>query len=149
MTEKLSQNETVYIALGSNLGDRYHYLSEARHRINQLPKTQILRSSDIYETEPANNEPQPMYLNQVVAVKTALEPVALLDHLLSIEAQLGRVRDPENQNASRTIDLDIILFGDRIINHPRLQVPHPRMHQRDFVLKPLADVQPQPKPVSI
>ncbi len=132
--------ETAYIALGSNLGDRAGYLALARKAINTLSGTAITKESPVEETAPLNNEPQPGYLNQVVEVKTALEPLALLDELLAIETELGRVRDSQNRYASRTIDLDILLYGEEVINHPRLQVPHPRMNERAFILNGLKQI---------
>ena len=138
---------SYYIALGANLGDRAARLAWARERLSQLGP---LVASPVYETAPVGRAgtappPQPDYLNQVVRLWTALPPEPLLDALLALEAEAGRVRDPQQQDAARTLDLDILLFGpdgSGVYNVPRLRIPHPRMHQRAFVLRPLLDLAP-------
>jgi 2-amino-4-hydroxy-6-hydroxymethyldihydropteridine diphosphokinase len=127
----------VAVALGSNLGDRRAHLVFG---VSELTRhLQNLRLSSIRETEPAGvPSPQPPYLNAAAIGETTLEPATLLETLLSIEQAAGRTRPAAL--APRTLDLDLILFGDRIIETPALVVPHPRFRERRFVLEPLAEV---------
>jgi 2-amino-4-hydroxy-6-hydroxymethyldihydropteridine diphosphokinase len=130
---------TAYIALGSNLGDRWETLSAAVRRLRAEPGLRVIATSEFYETAPVNCPPgSGAFLNAVVAVETDRGPEDLLRLLLSIERQSGRVRG--EPNSPRTLDLDLILYGDRVIDTPELTIPHPRMHERDFVLAPLAEV---------
>ena len=132
------------VALGSNLGDRLENLHGAREAIVGLSnvKPPIL-SSAIYETDPVDCEPgAKKFLNAVVEFAYEGDPVALLDQLIRIEEALGRRRDHRN-NVSRSIDIDLLYCGDRMIEHERLKLPHPRIHLRKFVLKPLADIRPE------
>jgi 2-amino-4-hydroxy-6-hydroxymethyldihydropteridine diphosphokinase len=131
------------VALGSNLGDRLEGLRAARKAIVALSnvKPPIL-SSAIYETEPVDCEPEaPKFLNAVVEFDYEGDPVRLLEQLIRIEEALGRARD-NVKNVSRTIDIDLLFCGDRNIEGQRLQLPHPRLHLRKFVLQPLADIRP-------
>lgn len=140
----------AYIALGSNLGDRRGHLDAALAAIRALPGVPGVlgvRMSPVYETEPvvAPGAPtdQDKFLNSVAAVKTTLPPETLLVELMKIEAERGRPTRAERVfQGPRPLDLDIVLFGDRVIDQPGLTVPHPRMHQRAFVLKPLCDLDP-------
>jgi 2-amino-4-hydroxy-6-hydroxymethyldihydropteridine diphosphokinase len=133
---------TVYLALGSNLGDRRGSLDEAwRHLV--APQSGALVDgvrSPIYETEAVTDEPQPPYLNAVVRGRTALGAEELLRRCLVIEAALGRVRPAGAIKAARTIDIDVLLYGREVLRTPALTVPHPAMLERAFVLIPLADV---------
>lgn len=130
----------VYIGLGSNLGDRDANLSAARRSLASIGE--VTTWSSVYETEPwGTDELQPAYLNQVVALKTGLAARELIRLLLEIEVQLGRRRT--RPGASRVIDLDLLLYGDVVIDEPGLAVPHPRMHLRSFVLVPLAEIAPE------
>jgi 2-amino-4-hydroxy-6-hydroxymethyldihydropteridine diphosphokinase len=129
----------AYIALGSNLGDRTGYLLLALSALSRLPKTHLLRLSPVYETDPVG-PPQPLYLNLVAEVETALPPKTLLQHLLDIEQALGRVRT--EPLGPRTIDLDLLLYGDLVLEEEGLTLPHPRLQERAFVLVPLADLAP-------
>jgi 2-amino-4-hydroxy-6-hydroxymethyldihydropteridine diphosphokinase len=124
----------VYLSLGSNVGDREANLRAA---IERLP---VLRISPIYETEPVDYTDQPWFLNLVVEAETDLSPHDLLAATSRIEQELGRVRDIPK--GPRTIDIDILLYGDEVVNEPILQIPHPRMAERRFVLAPLADLVP-------
>ena len=135
---------TAYIALGSNLGDRRSFLAKAVESIRTLPGVESVGVSPIYETNPVGGPPgQGKFLNCIAAVKTTLDSEALLHALHRIEADLGRDRSGETiRNEPRTLDLDIVLFGDEVIEDIGLTVPHPRMHQRWFVLKPLCDLAP-------
>ncbi|MBN9119953.1 MAG: 2-amino-4-hydroxy-6-hydroxymethyldihydropteridine diphosphokinase [Planctomycetes bacterium] len=132
---------TAYIALGSNLGDRWATLSAAVRRLRAEPGLRVVASSKFYETAPVNCPPgSGAFLNAVVAVETDRPPEDLLRLLLSVEHEFGRVRGASN--SPRTLDLDLALYGDRVINTPELTVPHPRMHERAFVLVPLAEIAP-------
>lgn len=130
----------VYIALGSNLGRREKYLTDAAEHISRMTDTAIMRISDIYETEPVGNTEQGRFLNMAVSIDTAFEPLELLEELQKIETSLGRVRTVHW--GPRTIDLDILLFNSLNIQLPRLVIPHPRMFERAFVLVPLKDILP-------
>ena len=135
------------IALGGNLGDRERHLREARDAIAALDEVRLVASSRLYDTEPLllpGAEPQPRYLNAAIAIDTSLAPLALLDALLSIEQQLGRVR--RERWGARTIDLDLLWAEEDgapiTLDTPRLTLPHPRLSQRAFALAPLLDVLP-------
>ena len=132
----------AYLALGSNLGDRKAQLAAAREAISALPETSIQRSSSLYET-PAwgASEAQPDYLNAVLAVSTTLSPLELWQHTSAIEHAHGRARSSE-KNAPRTLDIDLLLVDDIVMNTTHLVLPHPRMHLRKFVLQPLLEMSP-------
>jgi 2-amino-4-hydroxy-6-hydroxymethyldihydropteridine diphosphokinase len=133
----------VAIALGSNLGDRRRAIGFAADRLASLVSAPVL--SDLIETEPAGDglQDQPLYLNAVLVGDTSLGARALLEGLQQIEADFGRERP--FANAARTLDLDLILFGDALIAEPGLEVPHPRFRERFFVLGPLAEIAPDMK----
>jgi len=131
----------AYIALGSNMGDRAEYLRSAIHALEQHAAIDLIAASSIYETEPVGYVDQGAFLNQVVAVRTVMAPHALLHVMLAAEQQLGRTR--ELRWGPRTIDLDLLMYGDNQIETDELIVPHPRMMERAFVLFPLADVASQ------
>lgn len=127
----------VAIALGSNLGDRHAHLAYAVDRLREILID--VRVSSIHETAPEGVDgPQPDYLNAVVSGDTTLSPLTLLQRLLAIERERGRTRP--SLRASRTLDLDLILYGDEVINTPDLTVPHPRYKERKFVTEPLSEV---------
>ena len=130
---------TAYIGLGSNLGDRIRNLQGALDRFGSIG---VMKSvSSAYETKPWGVEGyQPRYLNQVAEVETTLDPLDVVTELLSIEYAMGRER--EEKNASRTLDLDLLIHGDTILEASGVTVPHPRMHERAFVLVPLAEIAP-------
>jgi 2-amino-4-hydroxy-6-hydroxymethyldihydropteridine diphosphokinase len=131
---------TAYIALGSNLGDRAAALRAAVAALARRSEVQVAARSPVFETDAVADEPQPAYLNAVVRIETTLEARALLALCFEIERGLGRLRPPGRAKAARTIDLDIVLYGDAVIDEPGLQVPHPAMLERPFVLVPLARV---------
>jgi len=131
----------AYIGLGSNVGDRIGYLEEAIRRIGNLPDTEVESASSAYDSAPVGRTDQPRFLNAVVRVRTRLPPERLLEGLLRIERELGRER--KERWGPRTIDLDLLLYDDRVISEPGLQVPHPRLHERAFVLVPLAELDPE------
>lgn len=130
--------ETAYISIGSNLGDREKNLREAASRMGRIRGTELRRASSLYYTEPVGGEPQPWYFNAVHEVGTALVPEELLTELQGIEAAMGRTRGV--RTAPRIIDLDILLFGARLIRTDLLTVPHPQLPERRFVLEPLAEI---------
>lgn len=134
----------AYIALGSNLGKRQLALRTAIERLGQLPGTRVIAVAGFRETAPVGGPPgQGAYINSAAAIETELPPRQLLDALLNIEKQLGRDRSSEVRNGPRTCDMDLLLYGDAIFDEPGLTVPHPRLHQRAFVLEPLAEIAPQ------
>ena len=128
----------VYLALGSNMGNRLSNLKAAV--LNLTPQMTVKQKSSVYETPPWGFTEQDAFLNQVVKVTTYLEPEPLLRHLKRMETALGRV--PNFQNGPRVIDIDILFFDNTIINTPPLVVPHPRLHERAFVLVPFAEIEP-------
>jgi 2-amino-4-hydroxy-6-hydroxymethyldihydropteridine diphosphokinase len=130
----------AYIGVGGNLGDAMATVQQALQALAALPATQLLRPSSLYRTAPVDSS-GPDYINAVAHIRTALTPLDLLDHLQALESHAGRLRP--YLNAPRTLDLDILLYGDRHIHTDRLTVPHPRMMQRAFVLAPLAEIAPQ------
>jgi 2-amino-4-hydroxy-6-hydroxymethyldihydropteridine diphosphokinase len=128
----------AYIALGSNLGAREQYLADARALLQSLPGSRILAESVVEETPPIGPAGQGNYLNQMVALETSLSPEALLDHLLSIERELGRERG--QKWTARTIDLDIVQFGNQVVDSERLTLPHPQLPNRDFWQRELIEL---------
>jgi 2-amino-4-hydroxy-6-hydroxymethyldihydropteridine diphosphokinase len=131
----------AFLGLGTNLGDRLANLQRAVDLLAAMPGVRVIRSSRIYETAPVG-PPQPDFLNAVIEVDTDLEPHDLLAAAADVERSLHRVRDV--RWGPRTIDVDVLTFGDRVIDTPDLTVPHPRMHERAFVLAPLMDLEPDP-----
>jgi len=131
-----------YIGLGSNQADPLTQVNAACAALQRLPKTQVTACSSLYQSAPMGPQDQPSYINAVVALDTKLAAEQLLDGLQQIEQQQGRVRKAERWGP-RTLDLDILLFGDQQISSERLQVPHYHMHARAFVLYPLAELQPE------
>lgn len=133
----------IYIGIGANLGDREKTLQDATGILNEKPEIAIIAASAVYETAPIGVVDQPYFLNAVLQVHTSLSARSLLNCLLAIERKFGRQR--ETRWGPRTLDLDILLYGDAIINQPGLQVPHPHLHERAFVLVPLCDLKPDLK----
>jgi 2-amino-4-hydroxy-6-hydroxymethyldihydropteridine diphosphokinase len=128
----------VYLALGSNVGNR---LANLKNAISNLtPQLNVKKKSPVYETPPWGFKEQEPFLNQVVMAETYLEPETLLGHLKRLETALGR--EPSFQNGPRLIDMDILFFDDLVLDSPPLVIPHPRLHQRAFVLVPLNDIAP-------
>ena len=140
-TKKLVEGGTIaYLGVGTNLGDRQANIRAALQKLADLPTIQLMRVSPLYETAPVGVTDQPDFLNLVVAAGTSLAPQALLDALLHIENQMGRVRT--ERWGPRVIDLDLLLYGDAQVALPGLTVPHPRLRERAFVVVPLAEVAP-------
>jgi 2-amino-4-hydroxy-6-hydroxymethyldihydropteridine diphosphokinase len=136
--------QRAYIALGANLGNPVATLNDAIDALVALRGSVFLAMSSLYRTAPVGLKRQPDFINAVVAVKTRLEPRELLEELFALEARFGRVRDPGSvRNAPRTLDLDLLLHGEATLNDPGLTLPHPRMHERAFVLAPLAEIAPE------
>jgi 2-amino-4-hydroxy-6-hydroxymethyldihydropteridine diphosphokinase len=135
------KEHTVYLALGTNLGDRTANLKQAIASLT--PQLEVKAKSGIYETPPWGFEDQPKFLNQVLRAKTYLDPQPLLKHLKRLEVALGRKES--FPNGPRLIDIDILFYDDRVVNTPSLVVPHPRLHERGFVLLPLMDIAPDLK----
>jgi len=128
-----------YLSLGSNLGNRRKNIEQAIRKINLLKDTKVLKQSSIIETDPVGGpRNQPKFLNASLKISTLLSPLRLLKKIKIIEKEMGRVKSM--RNGPRVIDLDILLYGDKIISEKNLIVPHPRMFVRDFVIKPLAEV---------
>ena len=134
------QREPVYVALGSNLGDREAHLRAAREALTSLPATSLIAASSIEETAPLGGMQQPPYLNQMVLLETGLEPPALLRALQDVERKAGRER--VQRWGPRTLDLDIVQFGDRRVTEPDLIIPHPELSNRDFWCRELAELKP-------
>lgn len=131
---------TVYLGLGSNVGDRVDYVKRAIELLEKHPLIEVTQVSSLYETEPLEYPDQQWFVNAVAEIQTALRPMPLLDALQGIEKQLQRQRIM--RWGPRTIDLDILMYGDELLAETRLQIPHIRMHDRAFVLVPLAEIAP-------
>jgi 2-amino-4-hydroxy-6-hydroxymethyldihydropteridine diphosphokinase len=134
-------NRRTVIAMGSNLGDRLDYLQGGLDGLFDTPRISFLAVSPVYETAPVGGPEQPDYLNAVVIAETSMPAQAVLERCLSLEDAYGRVRD--ERWGPRTLDLDLIIYGDEVSNSPGLTLPHPRAHERAFVLAPWHDADPQ------
>lgn len=130
----------AFVGVGSNLGDSAGTVRAAVAELGNLPHSRLLKSSSLYQTAPIADTPQPDYVNAVAEIETDLTPEELLAVLLAIEARHGRKRSVAD--APRTLDLDLLLYGNLVIDRAGLTVPHPRMHLRSFVLKPLLEIAP-------
>lgn len=130
----------VYIGIGANLGDAAQHVRDAIEALDELPDTRLAAASSLYRTAPMGYLDQPDFINAVAAIETALEPHALLAALQEIENTHGRTRS--FKDAPRTLDLDVLLYDDQVLDDPVLTLPHPRMHERAFVLAPLVEIAP-------
>ena len=137
----MNKTNTVYIGLGSNVLDSHFFLNVALNEICKFERVVITKKSGIYLTEPQDDPEQPWFLNQVIKISTEFQPEELLIKLQTIENMLGRVRT-KRRFGPRNIDLDILLFGSMILTLPELSIPHPRLHNRAFVLVPLLEITP-------
>ena len=137
----MSKAQRAYIAFGSNLGDRLRTLQKALSELQGRPKITVTQVSSVYETEPVGYLDQGPFLNGVLELETSLEPGDLLAVLLGVEARFGRVRD--KKDGPRTLDLDILFYGDLLLESEDLILPHPRLHERAFVLLPLRELAPE------
>jgi 2-amino-4-hydroxy-6-hydroxymethyldihydropteridine diphosphokinase len=136
----VAKRERVYVALGSNVGDRVTHLAYARNRLAALPGTRVAATSRVEETAPIGPVPQGAFLNQMVLLETTLEPRELLGHLHAIESERGRERQAGMRWGPRTLDLDIVRWGERRIRDPDLTIPHPELPHRDFWLREMAEL---------
>lgn len=134
--------ERAFVAFGANLGDREATFADAVSRLDREPDVRLIAASPVYETPPFGPPGQPPYLNAVVELRVWLAPLDLLRRLQAIETALGRDRSGEERYGPRPLDLDLLFFGDRCLEVPDLSVPHPRLHERAFVLTPLAAIAP-------
>jgi 2-amino-4-hydroxy-6-hydroxymethyldihydropteridine diphosphokinase len=131
----------AYVGLGANVGPREVTLLRAADLLAEADGVELLAVSQLRETDPVGVVDQPRFLNGAVRIETSLEPRSLLELLLGIERSLGRVRDA--RWGPRTVDLDLLVYGDRTVDEPGLRVPHPRLHERRFALEPLAELDPE------
>ena len=132
----------AYVALGSNLGDREQTLLAAAEALRNEPGVEVVAVSGLIETEPVGLLDQPRFVNGVAVLETTLSARALLEVLLDVERRVGRIREGVPAQGPRTLDLDLLLYGGAEIDEPGLRVPHPRLHERAFVLEPLAELAP-------
>ncbi len=130
----------AYLGLGANLGDPAGQIRAVLEEMRRAPDMTLLRCSSLYGSAPLDAPGQPDFVNAVALIETALAPLPLLRSLLKLEARFGRVRS--FQNAPRTLDLDLLLYGEARLDLPELRLPHPRMHLRRFVLEPLVEIEP-------
>ncbi|MCX5770850.1 MAG: 2-amino-4-hydroxy-6-hydroxymethyldihydropteridine diphosphokinase [Candidatus Hydrogenedentes bacterium] len=137
----MRQAERVFLSLGSNLGDRIAHLAEGLKRLGKTPRVTVVNASHTYETEPAGIKNQPAFYNMVAEIETDLEPLELLNVAKKIELELGR--KPTERWGPRTIDIDIVLWGNRVSETGRLSLPHKEFRGRDFVLAPFAEIAPE------
>ncbi len=137
-----SQLRRAYVGLGANIGRARATIAAAVELLAAEPRVDLVRVSTVRETEPVGYVDQPRFLNAAAAVDTLLGPRELLVRLLAIERRLGRVRERGPRFGPRTIDLDLLLYEDLVINEPGLEIPHPRLHERRFALEPLAELDP-------
>jgi len=133
--------QQVYVAIGSNLGDRDAHVAAGIAALRETRGIEVVAVSPLYETDPVGPPPQGPYLNGAIQLATCLDPAALLARMLEIEAAEGRTRGAD-RNAPRTLDLDLLLYGERKCSRPGLEIPHPRLAERPFVLEPLRDLAP-------
>ena len=131
---------TAYVGIGSNLDDPRTHVLQALKDLDRLPHTRLVKQSSLYRSAPVGHAPQPDFINAVARLETGLAAERLLAELQEIEARHGRTRS--FPNAPRTLDLDLLLFGDATLDTAVLRIPHPRMHERAFVLKPLLEIAP-------
>ncbi|MEK7172143.1 MAG: 2-amino-4-hydroxy-6-hydroxymethyldihydropteridine diphosphokinase [Patescibacteria group bacterium] len=129
----------TYLSLGSNLGDRRALIKKAIGELN-IFAGRVVKKSKIHETKPVGKTDQPMFLNCCIEIETDLSPLKLLSACQKIEKQLGRLKSEKGLGLPRTIDIDILFYGNEILDTPRLKIPHPRISEREFVLKPLAEI---------
>jgi len=139
----VKESTIAYIGLGANLGKRDATIAEALRLLDEDDRTSVLGSTVPIETEPVGYEDQPRFLNAAAKIATTRSPRELLELLLSIERALGRVRGEGPRYGPRTIDLDLLVYGNETIDEPALVVPHPRLHERRFALEPLSELDPE------
>lgn len=140
LNEDITSSRVAYLALGSNLGDRAANIDDAIARLHATPGIAVLRRASVIETAPMYVTDQPVFLNTAIAIETTLTPHELLTACLAVETAMGRIRAVDK--GPRLIDVDIILYADRVIDEPDLCIPHPAMFERDFVMIPLREIAP-------
>jgi 2-amino-4-hydroxy-6-hydroxymethyldihydropteridine diphosphokinase len=133
----------VFVGIGGNVGEVETTIAEAMWALDSLPQTSIRAQSRMYRTPPWGNTEQPPFINAVVELQTRLTPRVLLDLLLDIELRFGRDRSESEKWGPRELDLDLLIYGDEQLDEPGMHVPHPRLHERAFVLVPLAEIAPK------
>ncbi len=138
----MSSMTIAYLSIGSNLGDRYANCIRGREQVDTLDHTRVVAVSNFYRTEPVDFLDQAWFVNAALKIETGLDPFQLIEGLKQIEQCLGQ-GEKQVRFGPRIIDLDIVLFGERVVHTDRLVIPHPRMHKRCFVLKPLCDIAPR------
>lgn len=138
--EKQSDGQFIVLSLGSNIGDRLTHLENALQKLNEQPDILVFDKSSVYETQPLEDPDQDLFLNIVVAARTKLSPRELLQTVKQLEKDLGRKK--RREKGPREIDIDIIFYGDQVIDEPDLKIPHERFHERKFVLVPLSHMIP-------
>jgi 2-amino-4-hydroxy-6-hydroxymethyldihydropteridine diphosphokinase len=136
----LAGDMLVYIGLGSNLGDGIRNCRRAIEAIKSDPRNRLVQGSPFYRTDPVGKKDQNWFINGVIAVETSMAPGEFMEFLLSVENEMGRIR--EERWGPRIIDLDILFYGDQVLSEGGLRIPHPRLHERRFVLAPLKDIAP-------
>jgi len=136
----INESRRAFIGLGGNVGEVEETLMEALFALDELPQTTLRRQSSLYRTPAWGKTDQADFINCVAELQTRLSPQVLLQRLLEIEERFGRIRQQEERWQPRTLDLDILLFGDEVIEEAHLHIPHPHMHERAFVLVPLAEL---------
>jgi len=137
----MAEFHTAYICVGSNLGSKLENCRQGIAELSRGEASRLVDQSPVYQTEPVDYKDQDWFVNYVVKIETVLQPLVLLDRLKSIEDAAGRTRDSV-RFGPRVLDLDIVFYDDMVMDHPRLVIPHPRMHERRFVLKPVCDIDP-------
>ena len=137
----MGPDERVFLGLGSNLGEREENVREALNQIAALPEIQVVRMSALIETEPWGVEDQPPFINAVAEIRTELEPLELLDATKAIEGKMGR--EKTYRWGPRLVDIDVLVYGQRRVHTPRMNVPHPQLLERPFVVEPLAEIAPE------
>lgn len=133
---------TVYVGLGSNQGDKIQYIREATGYLGKLRETKVTRCASLYKSEPKDILTDEWFINSVIALETELSPRALLKELLLIEQKIGRDMQEKGQKTDRIIDLDILLYNDTVLEDRDVDIPHPKLHKRRFVLEPLSEIAP-------
>jgi 2-amino-4-hydroxy-6-hydroxymethyldihydropteridine diphosphokinase len=142
--EPVNPHHIAFISVGSNLGDKLENCRQGIAKLSRCANTRLLDQSAVYRTEPVDYYDQDWFVNYVVKIETDLDPLPLLDRLKSIERRAGRDQD-SIRFGPRILDLDIVLYDELVLQDPRLTIPHPRMHKRRFVLKPICDIDPDIK----
>jgi len=140
---KVEAPTRAYVGIGANVGDVETTIAEAMWQLDSMPQTSIRSQSRLYRTPPWGNTDQPPFVNAVVELQTRLTPRVLLDQLLDIEIRFGRDRSEGEKWGPRELDLDLLIFGNEQLDEPGLHVPHPHLHERAFVLVPLAEIAPK------